>query len=62
MNKRIPDSAFSKNRKDLVLQLRWLLNDMEACLTEIELGDLEAAKTILKLEVEKNLFLTITRK
>jgi hypothetical protein len=62
MNKRIPDSAFSKNRKDLVLQLRWLLNEMEACLTEIELGDLEAAKTILKLEVEKNLFLTITRK
>lgn len=62
MNKRIPDAAFSQNRKDLVLQLRWLLNEMESCLTEIELGDLEAAKQILKFEVEENLFLKITHK
>lgn len=58
----IPNSAFSNNREDLVLQIRWLLNEMSAGLNSIELGDLEEAKKILKLEVEHHLFLTITTK
>lgn len=62
MNQRIPDSVFSNDRKDLVLQVRWLLNEMSACLNEIELGNLEEAKKILKLEVEEKIFLTIPRK
>ena len=58
----IPESAFSNNRDDLVLQIRWLLNEMSASLNSIELGDLEEAKKILRLEVEDNLFITMTTK
>ena len=58
----IPDSAFSNKREDLVMQLRWLLNEMGAALNSIELGELEEAKKILKLEVEDKFFMTMTTK
>lgn len=58
----ISTSDFSKNPEDLVLQIRWLLNEMAAAATEIELGNLYEAKKILTLEVEKKFFMTITKK
>jgi hypothetical protein len=55
----IPKKDFSDNREDLIFQIRWLVSEMSASLTEIELGNLDEAKNILKKEVEDNFFLKI---
>lgn len=59
--KRIPTEDFSKNNEDLIFQIRWLLNEMGAALVEIELGNTEEAKKILKKEVEESYFLRFNK-
>lgn len=60
--KRIPTTDFSQHNGDLILQIRWLLNEMSTALTELDLGNIEEAKAILKKETDQHTFLLLSDK
>lgn len=60
--KRIPTSEFPNERVELVLMIRWLLNEIEythSCLVE---NNINEAKETLRKEIEDNMWLKLGTK
>jgi hypothetical protein len=56
---RLSNNSFSTNRNDLILQIRWLLNEMSSAEYYIQEGNIDEALKILRKETKDNFWQTI---